>query len=230
MKTILVTGFEPFDGDVLNPSLEVARAVDGALVGDEAVVGTGTGTGGQRRGRIVARELPCVIDAVGPALAAAIDETRPAIVLCLGLAGGRPDISIERVAINLVDARIPDNAGCQPVDEPVLADAPAAYFSSLPIKAMAAALRDQGIPASISQSAGTFACNAVFFHLAHLIATRHRGLRGGFVHVPYLPSMAARHPGTPSLSLATLSAAVRLLAATALRVDEDLAEAGGALH
>ncbi len=217
MKTVLVTGFEPFGGDTLNPSLEVVRALDGSPVpGQQA--------------RFVAGELSCVIDAVGQELAAAIDRVRPSVVLCLGLAGGRPDITVERVAINVVDARIPDNAGCQPVDTAVIAEAPAAYFASLPIKAMVAALRQQGIPASVSQSAGTFACNAAFFHLGHLIATRYPLMRGGFVHLPYLPQMAAGHPGSPSLALATQVTALQILAATALQVDDDIDEGGGALH
>jgi len=215
MTTILVTGFEPFGGHADNPSWEAARAVDGERVGPA---------------RLVARRLPCVIAEVGPALAAAIDETAPSLVLCLGLAAGRTDISIERVAINVVDARIPDNAGQQPIDEPVIEGGPVAYFSSLPIKALVKALREAGLPASVSQTAGTYACNAVFYHLLHHLARRHSGARGGFIHLPCLPRMAAATPGLPSLSLETMVAAVRVMAATALAVDQDIRQGGGAIH
>lgn len=215
MSTILVTGFEPFGGEARNPSWEAARAVDGERVGGAL---------------LVARRLPCVVGEVRQALAAAIDEVEPRLVLSLGLAGGRADVSIERVAINVVDARIPDNAGRQPVDEPVIEDGPAAYFSTLPIKALAQALRERGIPASISQSAGTYVCNAAFYGLMHLIATRRPALRGGFVHLPYLPEMAARHPGAPSLALDTLAEAIRIMASTALAVVRDIRLGAGALH
>ena len=215
MTTILVTGFEPFGGLADNPSWEAARAVDGEHIGPA---------------RIVSRCLPCVIDHVGPALVAALDETAPSLVLCLGLAAGRPDVSVERVAINVVDARIPDNAGHQPIDEPVIDGGPAAYFSTLPIKALVKGLRDQGIPASVSQTAGTYACNAVFYHLMHDLARRGSAARGGFVHVPCLPRMAAATPGMPSLSLATLVDGLRVMVATALAVDRDIRQQGGAIH
>lgn len=215
MKTVLVTGIEPFDGESLNPSWEAARAFDGRMVGGASVV---------------ARQLPCVIAEVGQALRDAIAEVNPVLVLCLGQAGGRSDVSIERVAINIVDARIPDNAGRQPVDEPVIDGAPAAYFSALPIKALVKRLRESGIPASVSQSAGTYNCNAIFYSLLHFIATERPALRGGFIHVPYLPQMAARHPGAPSMDVNTLVSAVDIMIGTALEVTADVKEAGGATH
>lgn len=215
MQRILVTGIEPFDGETINPSWEAVRVLDGEEIDGHLVV---------------ARQLPCVIAEVGAVLTAAIEELDPVLVLCLGQAGGRADISIERVAINVVDARIPDNAGRQPVDEPVIAGGPAAYFSTLPIKALVRALRDAGIPASVSQTAGTYNCNAIFYALSHHIATRHPRLRGGFIHVPYLPSMATRHPGAPSLARETVTQAVRIMAATALAVASDIKAGGGAVH
>lgn len=215
MKTVLVTGIEPFDGESLNPSWEAARAVDGT----------------SRHGaRFVARQLPCAIAEVRQALVEAIAQTDPVLVLCLGQAGGRADVSIERVAINVVDARIPDNAGRQPVDEPVIENGPAAYFAALPIKAMVKQLREAGIPASVSQSAGTYNCNAIFYALLHHIATERPALRGGFVHVPYLPQMATRHPGAPSLDVATLIEAIYVMAATALEVEHDIKLGAGATH
>jgi len=215
MQRTLVTGIEPFDGETINPSWEAVRVLDGEEIDGHLVV---------------ARQLPCVIAEVGAVLTAAIEELDPVLVLCLGQAGGRADISIERVAINVVDARIPDNAGRQPVDEPVIAGGPAAYFSTLPIKALVRALRDAGIPASVSQTAGTYNCNAIFYALSHHIATRRPRLRGGFIHVPYLPSMATRHPGAPSLARETVTQAVRIMAATALAVASDIKAGGGAVH
>lgn len=215
MTTVLITGIEPFDGETLNPSWEAARRLDGARVAGAT---------------LVARQLPCVIGKVVGVLRAAIEETRPDLVICLGQAGGRVDLSIERVAINVVDARIPDNEGRQPIDEPVVAGGPAAYFSTLPIKAIVRDLRRVGVPASVSLSAGTYNCNTIFYGLSHYIATERPALRGGFVHVPYLPEMAARHPGQPSLALDTLVEGVKIMVATALAVTTDIKESGGALH
>lgn len=144
-------------------------------------------------------------------------EAWPAdVVLSVGQAGGRSGLTVERVAINLDDARIADNCGRQPVDEPVVPGAPAAYFATLPVKAMVAAIRDVGVDASVSYSAGTFVCNHVFFGLCHLAATRWPGLRCGFVHIPWHPEQAVRHGG-PSLDT---DAVVRGLAA-ALRAIQD---------
>lgn len=212
--SVLVTGFEPFGGETVNPSWQIAEALHGTLVGGA---------------RVVARRLPCAFGAARAALLAALDAERPVRVLCLGQAGGRCDVSVERVAINVDDARIPDNLGAQPVDAPVLPGGPAAYFSTLPIKAIVAALRDAGIPASVSQTAGTFVCNHVFYALMHALAAR-PGVRGGFLHVPYLPAQAAAHPGAPSLALPTLVDGVRIAIATALAVEHDAVIAGGATH
>ena len=192
--TMLVTGFEPFGGETVNPSWEVARALDGERIEDS---------------RIVARRLPCVFGDVARTLCAAVDELQPTFVLALGQAAGRCDFSIERVAINIDDARIVDHVGVQPVDTPVIPGAPAAYFASLPIKAMVAALRAAGYPASVSQSAGTFVCNHAFFALMHALAQR-RGVRGGFMHLPLLPEQAARAQGQPSLPLGTMIDGVRV--------------------
>jgi len=166
--TLLLTGFDPFDGAKSNPSWEAASALDGRIVGGH---------------RIVARRLPTEFDASLRALRAAIRDTAPSLVVCLGLAGGRKGLSLERVAINVDDARIPDNAGAQPVDAAIAARGPAAYFSTLPIKAMLAALLRHGVPAHVSQTAGTYVCNHVFYGLMHALRSR-RGLRGGFIHVP----------------------------------------------
>lgn len=215
MPTVLITGIEPFDGESLNPSWEAARRLDG-----QEVAGA----------NVVARQLPCVIGKVVGELRQAIEDVRPDLVICLGQAGGRSEISIERVAINVVDARIPDNEGYQPIDEPVVDGGPAAYFSSLPIKAIVRDLRVGGVPASVSLTAGTYNCNTIFYGLAHFIATERPALRGGFVHVPYLPEMATRHPGAPSMALDVLVHGVKIMVATSLAVTQDIKLGAGALH
>jgi len=133
------------------------------------------------------------------------------------------------VAINLIDARIPDNAGRQPIDKPVVKDAPAAYFSTLPLKAMLQALRGAKLPVEVSNSAGTFVCNAVFFGLMHALASR-SGTRGGFVHVPFLPAQAGRHPGAPTLAETEAARALQLMLDTALRTRRDKRVGAGAEH
>jgi len=213
---VLLTGFEPFDRETVNPSWEAARALDGWRQGAAVVH---------------ARRIPCVFGAALVALDAAIDELQPQLVLAVGQAGGRSEFTPERVAINVDDGRIGDNAGHQPIDQPVVAGAPAAYFSTLPVKAMVRDLRAAGIPAAVSNSAGTFVCNHLFFGLMHRAATRPvPGMRAGFIHVPYLPEQAARLPGQPSMALATLVAGLRVAVATALAVREDIRETGGRLH
>jgi pyroglutamyl-peptidase len=194
---ILLTGFEPFGGDLVNPSALVCRALHGQRVGHATVH---------------AMELPCVFGRALQVLDEALAATPPVLVLALGLAAGRAEISVERVAINVDDARIADNAGAQPVDVPVVADGPAAWFSTLPVKAIVAALRQEGLPAAVSQTAGTFVCNHVFYGLQHQLAGS--GVRSGFIHVPLIEAQASAHPGLPTLPLDDLVRGVR----TALRV------------
>jgi pyroglutamyl-peptidase len=148
-------------------------------------------------------------------------------VLAVGLAGGRVELSLERVAINVDDARIRDNDGQQPIDRPIVAGGPAAYFSGLPVKAAVAAMREGGLPAIVSNSAGTFVCNHVFYGLMHLAATRHPGLRGGFLHVPYLPSQAARFSGAPSMALEQIVRGVEIILRVAVARTDDIATAEG---
>jgi pyroglutamyl-peptidase len=181
---ILITGFEPFGGQSINPSWEVARALEG-LSWPQA--------------QVRAIQLPCVFAQAASALTRALDEIRPDIVLALGQAEGRSDISVERVAINIMDARIADNAGAQPIDQPVATGGPVAYFSTLPIKRLVALLREAGFPASVSQTAGTFVCNQVFYALQHALAGQ--AVRSGFVHLPLLLEQAAHWPGPPMPSM-----------------------------
>ena len=203
---ILITGFEPFGGETVNPSWEVAKQLDGLSV-----------AGAQ----LVAVQLPCVFSKSLLALSDALEAHHPNMVLSLGQADGRSDFSIERVAINVCDARIPDNEGAQPIDEPVVPDGPAAYFSSLPIKKMAAALKAQGFPVAISQTAGTFVCNQVFYGLQHALAGK--GLMSGFVHVPLMPVQAAKRagPSLASMSTETLKAALLCALETLVRHSQE---------
>jgi pyroglutamyl-peptidase len=209
----LVTGFEPFGGDPINPALEALGHLPARL--GALAVATGV--------------LPAVFGRALDALEAAVEASAPDIVLCVGLAGGRAALSLERVAINIDDARIPDNAGRQPIDVPVIAGGPAAYFATLPIKAAAAALCDAGLPAIVSNTAGTFVCNHVFYGLLHLAATRFPGLRGGFLHVPYLPSQAARQDGAPSMALGEIVRGIEIVLTVAAARRDDIAVATAAL-
>lgn len=213
---VLLTGFEPFEQEAVNPSWEAVRALDGW----------------RPEGAVVhVRCISCVFGSALRELDAAIDELQPQLVLAVGQAGGRSELTPERVAINVDDGRICDNAGCQPIDTPVVAGAPAAYFSTLPIKAMVRDLRAAGIPAAVSNTAGTFVCNHLFFGLMHRIAIRPvAGMRGGFIHIPYLPEQVAQRPGLPSMALATVVAGLRIAIATALVVRDDVRETGGQLH
>ncbi len=161
--------------------------------------------------------LPTCFGTALDRLAAAIEALRPDAVLAVGEAGGRTGLSVERVAINLDDARIADNAGRQPLDQAVVAGAPDAYFATLPVKAMAAAIRTAGLEASVSYSAGTFVCNHVFFGLRHLAETRRPTMRCGFVHVPWMPEQApADAPAMPSDAVARGLAAALAAALAAI--------------
>lgn len=215
MKTVLMTAFEPFGGEAINPSWEAVRALEGKQIGGAT---------------IVIRQLPVVFSEVLNVLNRALDEVKPDAVLSVGQAGGRSDITVERIGINVDDARIPDNAGNQPVDEPIVAGGPAAYFSRLPIKAIVAAVREAGIPASVSQTAGTFTCNRVMYGLLHWLEQHQSPARAGFIHIPYLPEQAAQHPGAPSMSVTTIIQALEIAVKVTLETGDDIKQAGGATH
>jgi pyroglutamyl-peptidase len=184
---VLLTGFEPFAGELVNPSWEVA-----SRLADRRVSGCA----------VMAERLPTVFGASIACLRTALERYRPQAVVCLGEAGGRAAISIERVALNLDEARIPDNKGQQPVEIPVEPDGPAAYFTTLPVRAIVAKLLAAGIPAEISRTAGGFVCNHTFYGLMHHLGQA-TPVRAGFIHIPYLPEQAVRHPGKASMELAT---------------------------
>jgi len=216
LPRVLLTGFDPF-GDTghssrpLNPSWLAVKGLHGKRIAGH---------------RVVAVQLPTAFQASINELTRQLQLHKPALVICVGQAGGRGAMSLERVAINVNDARIPDNIGAQPVDTPVVAGGPVAYFSSLPVKAMLQALQAAGVPAEVSQTAGTFVCNHVFYALMYALATK-RGFkraRGGFIHVPYLPEQ-----GTPSMPLEEIVRGLRLAVATALATPQDIAKGAGAV-
>jgi pyroglutamyl-peptidase len=198
---VLVTAFEPFAGEPLNASRVAVQLLPARIAG----------------ARIARATLPTVFGRALEQLAELIVRERPTHVVAVGEAGGRAELSVERIAINIDDARLPDNAKRQPIDTPVIAGGPAAYFATLPIKAMVAAIRDAGLPAAVSNSAGTYVCNHVFYGLMHLTATRFHGLQAGFIHVPCLPAMSGEDIARG------LTAGI----AAAVTVEHGLVETGG---
>lgn len=192
MKTVLLTGFEPFNGAAINPAWEAVRALDGWQ-----------GDGFQ----VHARQLPCVFGLSTRLLLDAIEECKPDVVIAVGQAGGRADITVERIAVNIDDAPIPDNDGWQPRDATIVSAGPAAYFATVPIKAMVQAIRARGVTASVSQTAGTFVCNHVFYGLMHF--THELPLRAGFIHVPFLPEQVLDTPAVAAMELAQIVDALR---------------------
>ncbi len=214
MARVLLTGFEPFGGESVNPSWQAVQAVAAE----------------PRDGLTVhSARLSCVFGTALAELRAAVEAADPQVVLCVGQAGGRHGLSVERIAVNVDDARIPDNAGMRPVDEPVVPGGPAAYFAALPVKAAVAAARAAGVPAAVSQTAGTYLCNHVFYGLMHLIATERPGVRGGFVHIPYAPQQVTDRP-EPSMPVALAATGLLAVIRAALAHREDIVVPEGALH
>lgn len=212
MTSVLLTGFEPFAGAALNPSWGAVRLVAQSWAGPE---------------RVIAVELPVAFARSGSVLRAALDEHRPDLVIAVGLAEGRAAVTPERVALNIDDARIPDNDGDSPLDEPIDPDGPAARFSSLPVKAIVSALGEAGIPATLSNTAGTYVCNHVMYELMRELETR-PGSRGGFIHVPATPELGTAD--VPTLELEQIADGIRVAVITSLSHDEDLRLPGGAIH
>ena len=211
MPTVLLTGFDAFGGYSMNPSWLAVEALHDELL---------------RGHRIVAAQLPTTFAGSGSVLLKLLRKHKPALVVCVGLAGGRSALSLERIAINVDDARIADNAGARPVDVPVVEGGPPAYFSTLPIKAMFQSLTTAGVAAEVSQTAGTFVCNHVFYVLMQALKKqRKRSTRGGFVHVPYLPGQ-----GLPCMALEDVVRGLRLAIASALTTEHDARIGAGALN
>lgn len=211
---ILVTGFDPFGGEKKNPAIESVKKLPDTIAGAE----------------IIKLEIPTVIGKSVDKIKAKIEEVHPDVVLSIGQAGGRPDITVERVGINCDDCRIKDNEGNQPIDEKVAEDGPAAYFSTLPIKAMVKNIQDGGVPASVSNTAGTFICNHVFYGVAHIQATKHPEMRTGFIHIPFLPEQVVDKKNMPSMALETIVKGLTLAIEAIVKNDSDIKVTGGKTH
>jgi len=214
MKKILVTSFEPFDGETLNPSqlavADLPDVIDGV--------------------KIIKQVIPVVFGKSIDVLYGILKSENPDAVICVGQAGGRASIAVERVAINIDDARIPDNSGFAPIDEPVFADAPTAYFSTLPIKAMVQDCNEAGIPASISNTAGTFVCNHLMYAACHYSAIYDPKMKAGFVHIPYIPEQTVDKQTMPSMSKENIVTGLMTIIKTVIHTGEDVLVSGGLEH
>ncbi len=211
---LLLTAFDPFDADLINPALEAVK-----LVSD--TVGSV---------QIVKLEVPTVFGKSIDKVAKAIETERPDAVLCIGQAGGRFDLTPERVAINLDDARIKDNEGNQPIDVPIFEDGAPAYFATLPIKAMVQSIRNAGLPASVSNTAGTFVCNHLMYGVLYTLAKNYPGVRGGFMHVPFIPIQVVNRPASPSMNLQDIAKGIEAAITAIGENDSDIVTVEGATH
>lgn len=211
---VLVTGFEPFGGEVMNPALEAVMKIDIKLDHIEVIKG----------------KLPVVFHQSIGVLKNLIQTHRPDIVICVGQAGGRPSITLERVGINVDDARIPDNEGNTPVDQKINPIGPDAYFTSLPIKAIVSAINEMGIPANISNTAGTYVCNHILYGLCDFIASSSMEIKGGFMHVPFAPEQVVKNPGQASMSIENIVGAIETAIRISCEVTADIAVADGSTH
>lgn len=211
---VLVTGFDPFGGEPINPAWEAVKAMKDTIAGAE----------------IIKTQIPTVVGKSIEKIHQKMKELQPDLVISVGQAGGRFGVTPERVAINVTDARIPDNEGNQPIDEPIFSDGPAAYFSNLPVKAMVQAIKDAGYPSVLSNSAGTYICNHVMYGILYYIEKEFPNVRGGFIHVPYAPSQVVNKPSTPSMALADITASLEAAVAAAISSKEDIRAVGGEIH
>ena len=212
---ILVTGFDPFGGEKVNPALEAVKSLPSVIHGAEI--------------RWV--EIPTVFYQSAEVLEAEIVRYQPDVVLCIGQAGGRASLTPERVAINQDDARIPDNQGNQPIDTPIRLDGQAAYFSTLPIKAMVQAIKEEGLPATVSNTAGTFVCNHLMYQALYLADKKFPNMRAGFMHIPYMTEQVLNKPNTASMCLRDIIRGIEAaIGAIVEYKDKDLKIVGGATH
>ena len=212
---ILVTGFDPFGGEKVNPALEAVKSLPSVIHGAEI--------------RWV--EIPTVFYQSAEVLEAEIVRYQPNVVLCIGQAGGRTSLTPERVAINQDDARIPDNQGNQPIDTPIRLDGEAAYFSTLPIKAMVQAIKEDGLPATVSNTAGTFVCNHLMYQALYLADKKFPNVRAGFMHIPYMTEQVINKPNTASMNLVDIVKGIEAaIGAIVDHKDTDLKLVGGTTH
>jgi len=212
---ILVTGFDPFGGEKVNPALEAVKSLPSEIHGAE----------------IHWVEIPTVFYKAADVLETAIVRFQPDAVLCIGQAGGRTSLTPERVAINQDDARIPDNQGNQPIDTPIRLDGQAAYFSTLPIKAMVQAIKEEGLPATVSNTAGTFVCNHLMYQALYLADKKFPNMRAGFMHIPYMTEQVINKPNTASMSLTDIVRGIEAaIGAIVDYKDKDIKLVGGTTH
>ena len=212
---ILVTGFQPFGGESMNPAYEAVKLLPPKIEG----------------ATLIKKEIPVVFNEGAEIVRQAIQEEKPDIVICVGQAGGRAGITPEFVGINYVDARIPDNAGNAPMSQPIKQDGENAYFTGLPVKAMVTAMKNEQIPASISYSAGTYVCNDVMYQLLYVLNTEFADQKicGGFIHVPFCNEQVVNKPGTPALPLTTIAKGLQLCIKAAIHNETDIIEIGGTI-
>ena len=212
---ILVTGFDPFGGETVNPALEAVKSLPSEIHGAEV--------------HWVA--IPTVFYKAAEVLETAIVRYQPDAVLCIGQAGGRASLTPERVAINQDDARIPDNQGNQPIDTPIRQDGQAAYFSTLPIKAMVQAIKEEGLPATVSNTAGTFVCNHLMYQALYLADKKFPDMRAGFMHIPYMTEQVINKPNTASMNLTDIVRGIEAaIGAIVDYKDKDIKLVGGTTH
>ncbi len=212
---ILITAFDAFGGDKINPALEAMKLMREKIVG----------------ATIIKLEIPTVFHESIEKVVDTMLKEKPDVVLSIGQAGGRYEVTPERVAINIDDARIPDNKNNQPIDQTIYDHGAPAYFSTLPVKAMVKSIRDAGIPSSLSNSAGTFVCNHVMYGVLHEIKTRNLNIRAGFIHVPFtLNQVVQRGTALPSMSLKDIIKGLEAAVEAIVNFDEDIPLAGGTTH
>lgn len=212
---VLVTGFDPFGGEKLNPALEAIKSLPSEIQGAE----------------VRWLEVPTVFYKSAKILEEEIRLYQPDIVLCVGQAGGRKGLTPERVAINQDDARIPDNEGNQPIDHPIQLDGPPAYFSSLPIKAMVQAIKEEGLTASVSNTAGTFVCNHLMYQVLYLVEKEFPNIKAGFMHIPYMAEQVVDKPHTPAMDLVDIVRGIEVAIRAIIEYgDKDIQLVGGELH
>lgn len=212
---VLVTGFDPFGGEKINPAFEAVKLLPDTIAGAQ----------------IIKLEIPTVFTRSADVVEKAIKEHQPDIVIDVGQAGGRSCMTVEKVAINLAEARIPDNDGEQPLDEPLRADGETAYFATIPVKAMVENMREHGIPAHISYTAGTYVCNAVMYNVLYLLDKKYPGVRGGFIHVPFESGQVVdKANGTPFMSLEMIAKGIEYSIEAAVKNEADVKENMGETH
>jgi len=211
---ILVSGFDPFGGEKINPAIESVKLLPDEIKG----------------AKIIKVEIPTVARKSLKKLEEVIEIEKPDVVLSVGQAGGRTDISVERVGINMDDFRIKDNEGNQPIDEKIAKDGPDAYLVTIPIKAMVQKMIENKIPASVSNTAGTFVCNHVCYGMAHLASTKYPNMRTGFIHIPFLPEQVVDKRNMPSMPLELIAKGLEYAIEAIIENKEDIKVEGGATH